>query len=158
MIPNAVASTGPYAGLWSHLKSINHALERALSAGSSKDLAELDRDRLLALSEFLDSGLSSSSGSSGLSTSLVEYSNLTEPDYSAAIDLRSRLAGVPEFDNWLKSSKTSFNNKLQRLITSMTNFLSPSSDFLGHETPRQEFEILRAIVQSLLFEAEAALH
>jgi len=158
MIPNAVASTGPYAGLWSHLKSINHALERALAAGSSKELAELDRDRLHALSEFLNGGLSSAPGASGLPTSLVEYSNLTEPDYNAAIDLRSRLADVPEFDAWLKPSKTSFDKKLQRLITSITDFLSPSGDFLGREAPRQEFEVLRAIVQSLLSEAETALH
>ncbi|HUT11466.1 MAG TPA: hypothetical protein VMY42_13275 [Thermoguttaceae bacterium] len=158
MIPNAVASTGPYAGLWSHLKSINHALERALAAGSSKELAELDIDRLRALSEFLDGGLSSAPGASGLSTSLVEYSNLTEPDYNAAIDLRSRLAYVPEFDNWLKSSKKGFDTKLQRLIASISNFLSPSGDLLARETPHQEFEILRAIVQSLLSEAETALH
>lgn len=158
MIPNAVASTGPYAGLWSHLKSINHALERALAAGNSKELAELDSDRLHALSEFLDGGLSSAPGASGLSTSLVEYSNLTEPDYNAAIDLRSRLGEVPQFDNWLKISKKGFDSKLQRLIASITAFLSPSSDFLGRDVPREEFEILKAIVQSLLSEAETALH
>ena len=158
MIPNAVASTGPYAGLWSHLKSIDHALQRALAAKSSKELAALDRDRLRALCEFLDGGLSSATAVSGLSTSLTDYSGITEPDYNAAIDLRSRLALVSEFENWQKASKKGFDSKLQRLIASITSFLSPSGGLLGREVPRQEFEVLRAIVQSLLSEAETALH
>ena len=51
MIPNAIASTGPYAGLWSHLKSIDHALRRVLA---DTKLTELAQDRLEALLELLE--------------------------------------------------------------------------------------------------------
>ena len=42
MILQAIASTGAYADLWSHLKSMTHALERARKAQSLKDIADLE--------------------------------------------------------------------------------------------------------------------
>lgn len=41
MIPNAMTSTGPYAGLWSHLRSIDYTLERVMCTSPHK-LTELE--------------------------------------------------------------------------------------------------------------------
>src|SRR5947208_2936852 len=57
MIPNALAVTGPYAGLWSHLKSMDHALARALDSGNPSSLTALDKERLEALVQFFQRGL-----------------------------------------------------------------------------------------------------
>lgn len=52
MIPNALSSTGAHADFWSHLKSMDYALERCLDPGVNS-IEPLDRDRLTALSNFL---------------------------------------------------------------------------------------------------------
>jgi len=73
MIPNALANTGPYADFWGHLKSIDHALERALNPDitspdhdreqtldadkTTPGLTDLDRDRFKALILFFKSAL-----------------------------------------------------------------------------------------------------
>ena len=49
MIPQAIANVGPYADLWSHLKSMQHALLRANAAQNARDLSMLDKERLTAL-------------------------------------------------------------------------------------------------------------
>ncbi len=53
MIPDALSSTGPFAGFWAHLKSIDHALCRALDSKSSLSLTELDKERLRTMADFL---------------------------------------------------------------------------------------------------------
>ena len=48
MIPNAISNTGPYANFWSHLKSIDHTLERIIALSQTESITELDKDRLEA--------------------------------------------------------------------------------------------------------------
>src|SRR5262245_45777853 len=57
MIPQAITSSGPYADLWSHLKSMIHALKRASAAENTRDLSPLDRERLTDVSKLLKSEL-----------------------------------------------------------------------------------------------------
>ena len=156
MIPNAVVSAGPYASLWSHLKSIDHALERALNAQTAGELAELDRDRLRALVDFLQSGLSPRAPDSQFSTSLCDYS-IASPNYGSAIDLRKRLGTLAAFEDWQKTSKKGFDAKLKRLTGALEDFLERPSGLLPKSVPREELTVLHAILRSLLLEAETAL-
>src|SRR5690242_14438250 len=157
MIPNAVASTGPYAGLWSHLKSIDHALERALTLRGAR-LTELDRDRLRALIDLLQGGLSEQEASES-ARSLLPFSVVAEPSYGATLDLRHRLVNVPRFQDWHKSSKKGVESKIARLIKAVEDYLDrPRTSLFSEEIPVEEFEVLRAVLKDLLVEAEAALH
>jgi len=158
MIPNAVASTGPYAGLWSHLKSIDHALDRVLNAPSANGLTELDKERLQALAQLLRQGISPDDTSSPPPFDLFVRSNGVEPEYGSGFDLITRIKSVPEFDAWRKAARPGFEQKLQSLIDSPEAFVGRlSTSLFVKDVPRAEFQILKAIVQSLLFDAEASI-
>jgi hypothetical protein len=47
MMPHGIKSTGPYAELWSQLKSMSHSLSRAAEAKNISEIAELDKVALL---------------------------------------------------------------------------------------------------------------
>jgi len=164
MIPNAVASTGPYAGLWSHLKSMDHALERALRITNTGKLTELDKDRLQALIEFLQGSLPTPPDSSEEADDLFFRRQTTEPDYSGAIDLQQEVHNVHAFEEWSKPSRKSFEINVRRLIKAIEEVLGESTSntllpgMRQKEIPRTEFEVLRAILQSLLAETETALY
>jgi hypothetical protein len=157
MIPNAVTSTGDCAGFWSYLKSIDHALERVLGEDPDGNFSELDRDRLAALLDFLRAGLATTGQGPHMSTSLRDYSLRSTPDYTSTIDLRRRLVAVQDFEEWQKSAKKGTHAKLERLASAVEEFLAPRTGFLPPKVPREEFQILRAIIGSLLAEAETAL-
>ena len=164
MIPNAISNTGPYAGFWSHLKSIDHALARTLDIGDPRNLTELDKDRLKVLVDFLQDGLLSEPASAEELFARFSYSEPTEPDYSSAIDLRGQITSVPDFEEWLKASKESFRVKIQRLVRAIEELVQGASShdslpgFLRNDIPRKEFEILRAIVKTLLAQTETVLY
>lgn len=161
MIPNAIASTGPYAGLWSHLKSIDHALHRVLNDTAETELTELDQDRLRALLELLEGGKEQGSTASSSPTNLLSmsaWSPSSGPNYTAAIDLRQELKSIKEFEDWHKPSKIGFEVKLERLIQAVSNFLDQPASQLFKEPPREELQIVHVLVKSLLRNAEAELH
>src|SRR5438132_1320984 len=115
MIPQAIANTGPYAGLWSELKSMRHALERAIKASTRSDLAELDEARLRSLVDFLRAELDPTGAGD------IELLSLAAPDpkYSLDIDLRQLLKGLAIFEQWHRAGKLGFKEKTLRLITSL---------------------------------------
>jgi hypothetical protein len=157
MIPNALASTGAYASLWSHLKSIDHALQRATDTTSSGSLSSLDKERLGALVGFLKEGLTPSSGP-GSAIASFPSSELHESKFTSAIDLRERISRTPDFDEWMRTSRKGFDFKLQRLIAAVEQFLTKNPKHLfPKDAPVEEFEILRSILQSMIIDAEAAL-
>lgn len=158
MIPNALASTGPYAGYWGYLKSIHHALGRTLRP-DTYPMAELDNDRLMELGRFLRNALEpdSDEGTPCLNEKLFN-SIPSRPDYSSGVDLRRRIESVEVFKDFQHSSRKGFDRTLERLISTIDNYLNQDSATLIHkEVPNQEFEILRSIMDSLLSEAEIAL-
>ncbi len=155
MIPCEVSNTNVYASLWSHLKSIDHALERVLG---DVELSELDRDRLNALGSLLQGGLSRTDQSSQLSTSLREYSESTGPDFHSGIDLRRRLSQVVEFEEWQKAARRGFDVKVNRLIQAIEDFLNGPTNLFAKKVPQEELQVLHAIVRSMLAEAETALY
>lgn len=163
MIPNAVASTGAYAGLWGHLKSIDHALDRTLSFGDPRRLTELDRDRLQALIDLLEGSLLKETDPSHLAEDLLAHCRTVAPDYSVAVDFHQEIANHPAFKEWLKSSKCSVEYKVKRLICALTDVLTEETpkNLLGispRDIPAQEFKVLRAILQPLLADTETALY
>lgn len=157
MIPNALANTGPYAGLWGHLKSIEHALVRTLDGAMTGSITELDKDRLLALRALLQDILYMSRD-----TGLSVNDDLISPeashsDYSLAFDFRAKIESNHEFDQWQKPSRKSFVDDLERLIKALDSFVSSTPRTLFKNVPREEFRVLSSIVQSLVSDAELAL-
>jgi hypothetical protein len=159
MIPNAVASTGPYAGLWSHLKSIDHALGRTLASADPRKLTELDRDRLQALVDFLQSSLLTDSDPLNAPGGQFLPCQTLEPDYSRAIDLREELDRIPAFKEWSRPSRKPIENSIQRLIRAVEEVLvGGTPEQLFPEIRKKELGVLRAVVQSLLAETEIAMY
>jgi hypothetical protein len=163
MIPDSVASAEPYVGLWGHLKSIDHALGRALSSSDLKKLTELDRDRLQALIDLLKASMPEDGGSSDAAEESLIRGWTTEPDYSTAMDFHERIANHPSFREWKRSSKKSFGEKVGQLTVALQSVLehaeSRDRTLIAKEpVPQEELEILRAVLRSILAETEAALY
>jgi hypothetical protein len=156
MIPNAVASTGPNAELWSHLKSLDHALERALSPSVSQ-LTELDRDRLEAVVGFLSSSLTQVSAVASPSLSNLSHATLSDENYLAMLDVRQKILSSAAFENWQRASKKGPDVKLQRLLKATEAFLA-TGELFKRSVPREEFEVIRSIINALLSDVETALY
>lgn len=153
VIPNATASTSPYADHWAQLKSVHYALSRALDPKNQIGLSDLDRERLQALVEALKTVVADQAGSETFKQAGASKDSVLHP----GTDLRDQIAAVPEFDAWRKTSKKGVDHNLQRLIQASETFLQ-SRQLFTSKVPREEFEILRAIVRSLVSASEVALH
>ena len=152
MIPQALTNIGPYAGLWSDLKSMRHAIDRAMKADTK--LTELDHSRLQALADFLRNELDPKPEGEN------EFLLLTsgEPRYSLDIDLRQIVKGLPIFEQWHRSSKMSFKDKKLKLFTALEDYLSKFSSYLfPNNPPQEEFKIFHAILTELLARTESTL-
>src|SRR5258708_1562976 len=143
MIPQAITNTGPYAGLWSDLKSTRHALERVMKASTMSDLAELDRARLQSLADFLRNQLDPNQTGANEFLSLAK----TEPRYSLDADLRQLVKGIAVFEQWHRSGKLGFNEKAQKLIAALDGYVQKLSDELFPDNPPEEdFKVVHAIL------------
>lgn len=158
MIPQAIANVGPYADLWSHLKSMQHALDRALKAQTVKDLSSLDRERLNALSRFLRSELSQKTAPEKFSFAGFGAQPSSEPTYSLDVDLQQLVKSLPEFEEWHAAQKMGFEKKWQKLVAALESYAESLGDsLLPNQQPREEFQIVQKIVSELLLHAESAL-
>jgi len=154
MIPQAIANTGPYAALWSELKSMRHALERAMKATARGDLAELDQARLRSLIDFLRAELDPKPTEQGEFLSLAS----AEPRYSLDVDLRQLLKGLPVFEQWHRAGKLGFKEKTLKLITALEEYLGKLlGNLFPSNPPEDEFKILHAVLSELLVRTETAL-
>jgi hypothetical protein len=154
MIPQAITNTGPYAGLWSDLKSMRHALERATKAKTMSDIAELDRTRLEALAKFLRTELDPKP------VGEYEFLSLTsnEPRYSLDVDLRQLLKALPEFEQWHRAGKLAFKEKTEKLIDALEDYIKKlTGNLFPKNPPGEEFKILHAVLSELLLRTETAL-
>ena len=160
MIPNAIVSTGPYADLWSHLKSIDHALGRISTIEQFKDLTDLDKDRLSVLKEFLSSALAPDSDGTHFSPQLLESALSHQPNYSSAINLRHRLMEISEFVEWDKVSKneSQIDKKIIKLIDFIDSYLNDiSSSLFSKLSSSDEIKVLRSIINAILSDVEIEL-
>jgi hypothetical protein len=158
MIPQAIANVGPYADLWSHLKSIQHALGRALKAQTGRDLNGLDKERLDALARFFHSELSLKPSTEAFSFAGFGGQRSSEPTYSLDFDLQSMIKNLPEFDAWHAAAKLGFEKKWQKLILALETYIAGSGgSLLPNQPPREEFQILQRIISELLLRTESAL-
>lgn len=154
MIPQAIANTGPYAGLWSDLKSMRHALQRAMAAPAKGELTELDRARLSALADFLKNELDPKP------VEECEFLSLASagPQYSLDVDLRQLVKGLKAFEEWHRAAKMSCRDKALKLIGALEGYLGKvSGNLFPNNPPAEEFKILDAILSELLSRTETAL-
>jgi hypothetical protein len=160
MIFDTLTGTELSVGFWAFLKSIDHAMARALDAGRSpKKLTDLDVDRLKSLADFLRQGLAAESTETGFPSEESFRESSRKADYSSGVNLRQVAASNKEFDAWLEKSKLGFEKKTTKLIEAVDNYLSELSEnlFSPKETPQDEFIILRSIIGDLLLDAEVAM-
>jgi hypothetical protein len=158
MIPQAIASTGAYADLWSHLKSMTHALERAQKARSLNDITDLDKARLLALAEFLKRELETKDISDVLSSGAFLSCKSADFSYTLDAELRDTLQELPSFKRWMKAQKASFKEKSEKLEAALKGYVTKVNDSLFPENPPQEeFAILHDLLSNLLLRTESAL-
>jgi hypothetical protein len=156
MIPQAIASCGPYADLWSHLKSMIHALERAKTVKHTNQLTSLDQERLRDVAILLESELFHRSGESLEFSSLATASPF-DPAYTFGIDLRQFLKNIPEFECWNASQKLGTEKKLQKLHSALEEYLKNVPTNLLNTAPTEEFSLLQTILASILAHTESAL-
>ena len=158
MLPNAIANTGPYASLWSHLRTLRHALERTGADQKVERLTDLDIDRLLALKEFLQTALDPTD--SGVISSEENRTNL-EPiriPYGFAMDLRSRIVGLDAFSRWKEASKIGYEKKMQGLIHAIDRYLEEVKPrLITVNFPTEEHAVLTCLLDRLLADAEMSL-
>lgn len=156
-------SAGDYAELWSHLKSMEHALERVQTAASLKEIADLDRARLLALAAFLKKELETRNTDTDLSSAAFLAYKAVGYGYSLDVDLRTMLQDLPRFREWLRSQKPSFAEKSARLINALEGYVAKVSEqvserlFPDNDPPKTEFRILHDLLSRLLQQTESAL-
>ena len=160
MMPNALANTGAYADLWSHLKSIDHALERAMTEDDMSKLSDLDRERLRALMSLLRDSLAQHTDLRQVSRDSLRPRDSHTSIYSSDIrSLKERLRETREFTAWHAAAKMGFEKKVEKLIDSLEIYLQGASEELfGKGAPPEEFMILRAALALLLRDAESGLH
>jgi hypothetical protein len=158
MIPQAIANVGPYADLWSHLKSMQHALERALKAQTARDLSTLDKERLDALARFFRSELSLKPPTDAFSFAGFGGQSSSEPTYSLDFDLQQMIKSLPAFDEWHAAQKLGFEKKWQKLVSALESYANNlNGSLLPNQPPCDEFQILQKIISELLLHAESAL-
>ncbi len=159
MILDALSSTGAYADLWSHLKSMDYALERALDSDSPIPLEELDKERLQALSNFLKESIVQKYDDSLASIYDILMSAESRPTFTPDFDLRQKFQDVESFKLWHNASKMGFEKKIQKLVESIEDFLTKSpKGIFKNDVPREEFNILHALIIVLLSETQSALY
>lgn len=158
MIPQAITSSGPYADLWSHLKSMIHALNRALEASNTRDLTALDRERLEDVSMLLKSELIQSGDSRDPKLALTSAASPFDPVDTLGVDLRQFLRQVPEFEQWNASQKLGTEKKLQKIQSAIDSYISSlMGTWLPNDPPQEEFRILRTLLSAILVQTESAL-
>ena len=156
MIPQAIASAGVYADLWTNLKSMDHALLRVQRAGSLRDIAPLDKARLLDLANFMKRQLEPQEALDlGSSNAFLAF-NSSDHGYTLDADMRALLQDLPSFKEWLRS--LSFKEKAARLAIAPEDYVKRLGSTLVPESPpKTEFAILRELLSKLLLDAETAL-
>jgi len=159
LMGSALATRGSHADMWCHLKSMDHALERVLGPDGTTRAAQLDLERLQALSEFLRRNLA---GAQDCSPGTI-IDLLTEDDrassYGLATDIRERLSRVPELGGYRAKSKLGFERKVKCLAEAVDRFVQvePGHLLSGAVVPTEEFRVLRALLDVLIHHAQAAL-
>jgi hypothetical protein len=156
MIPHAITNTGSYVELWSQLKAIQHALQRA-GHGANKP-TELDRELLERLADMLRGALHEEKPTGELNR---YFESLTSQETEGALnlDLRQNLKDTPEFDAWLSTLKLGIDKKIQRLIAALENYIQESKNgLIAVRLPDDEFKILGTVVARLLVQVESCMH
>ncbi|HEV7402660.1 MAG TPA: hypothetical protein VGO11_07045 [Chthoniobacteraceae bacterium] len=158
MIPQAIASSGVYADLWSHLKSMDHALLRVSRASNMKQIAELDKSRLKSLGEFLRHELDGKEAAEDVSFQAFLSHRPADFGYSLDVDLRLVLAELPSFKQWLRTQRLGFRDKAAKLIAAVDGYSAKIDESLfPSSVPQDEFAILHELLCKVLSQTESAL-
>jgi hypothetical protein len=157
MIPQAITSAGPYADLWSHLKSMIHALNRALSVENAQDMTALDKERLQDLAQLLETEVLHRDKEGDVDLKALANVSPLDAAYTLGLDLRSFLKEIPEFEQWNAAQKLGTDKKLNRLHTTLTTYVSNLTGWMPNRPPTEEFRILLTILSAVLRRTESAL-
>src|SRR5882672_11668919 len=148
MIPQAIANTGPYSGLWSRIKSMMHALDRVLEAKTHKDLSELDRSRIFSLVKFLKFEASKKICEEPLEYATLSSTLTRDPSYFLEVDVLDLIKDLPEFQNWNHYKSLGVEKRLNKILETVQNYAQTASfkTLIANDPPREEINILRALL------------
>jgi len=156
MIPQAIKSTGPYADLWSHLKSMAHALTRVESARDISEVAPLDKARLHALDIFIGHELGSGVAPGLASAESFLSFETSDLSYSLEVDVRALLTNLPSFREWMKGA--SLEDKTAKVVKAVDTFSEQvNTGVLPADPPKTELNIVRDLLSTLVLHTESAL-
>jgi len=160
MIPNALASTGAYADFWSHLKSMDYALERCVDL-KVLSMEQLDKERLGALAIFFRENFLANSPNNALAfdPDSFPHESASRAKFVPDFDIKQRLQEVSDLRAWHRASKMGLEKKIDKLITALEEFTDKApKEIFKKDVPVEEFKILRAILHTILSETQSALY
>lgn len=149
MIHSVVSNTGPYAHLWSNLKSFEYSLERAESKNRNQ-ITKLDEERLEALIEFFEDVVSTQSTISV--TNLSSWSS--QHKYTWAIDFRS-IIKTALFDPNKPTENKFSDKKVRQLVKPIKEFLQEKNGELFSLEPQP---LLKKTLKNLLTNTELSMY
>jgi hypothetical protein len=156
MMPQAMKNVGPYADLWSQLKSMEHAVSRVENASDPADIAELDKERFEAMVSFVKQELEPLEGDVVFSKESFLAYEASELNYLFEDDIKSLLENQDSFKNWLQSKNLPFKEKTHMLLKSVESYLEAISESkIPGQAPKTELEIFRDLLSSLLSRIES---
>lgn len=156
MIPQIIASTGAYVNSWRRLKSMQHALHRALTVTDPSELSPLDREGLEDVAEFFRVALSDESAGQTQPAAFLSAPAQPELDYALPIELRQRTKETKAFEAWLNSQ--GYEKKIQRLIKTIRRYCHDwKNGLIAGRVPKDEFMVSHEILSTLLSRAESAM-
>ena len=158
MTDNAV-----HADLWSHLKSMDHAVERVLAAAAKGcPLHELDKECIEALRDLLTETRTQTSEGDVISVEAILASKGKRWDYAFDFDFKKQLKELPQFRDYLQARRIGFEKKVDRLVGAINKFLqefpTKTKTLLvrAEDIPQAALEVMDAWLKELLREVECS--
>lgn len=145
------------AHLWNLLKSIDHAINRALELHPPQRLAPLDKDRLSILAEILRDSIHRQSTKDSPNETDFSIPDPQPWQATSKLDLIGAGRRAHKFETWLEGSKIGPEKKLQRLSDRLNRFVADLPAMIyPKDLPREELEVLSALIRQCLIEARAS--
>ena len=145
VLPNSLSSLNAYAGLWSHLKSIYHTLDKVIS--QREEITELDKE-LLENTRSLLLGLATESEHVSTNDFVNDLVTGDQKDMQIGVfDVRDLVEGID-----IPSTPKAFDKRIKSLANSIGEFLKENALFAG-KVPK-DLKAVQDLVRVLLAETE----
>ncbi len=147
-----------HAAWWTHLEVMNHTLGKVLSRSGDEPLNELELEHLESLAALLRALHAPAAEAGESSRNFLAKGNGDQglvPDFS----VKERFSDSPKFRKWRKAQGHSFEDGVKRLMEATTEYSSlPKEELLTRNAPRDEFSVLKEVIEGLLARTDPLYH